>query len=104
MGACVCVDLYLCRHDADWNAGRAIQGSNPSGDKRFVFTSKRVDRLWAHPAPYSMRTGGVRLTTPFRVVPRLRMSGVIYQLPPYAFLVYTGTTLCFYRLSLISIL
>ena len=102
MGTCVCVVLFvlfcLCRHHADWTAGRTIRGSNPGGDKRFVFTSKRLDRLWAHGGGGGGRGRGVRLTTPSRVVPRFRLSGAIYQLPPYAFLVCAGTTLCSYRL------
>jgi hypothetical protein len=65
--------FVLCRHDADWTAGRAIRGSNPGGDKRFVFTSKRLDRLCPiQPLSQCLqgeRVGGgdsrgVRLTTP----------------------------------------
>jgi hypothetical protein len=37
----------------------------------------------------------MKLTTYFHLVPRLRMSGAIRVLPPYAFMAWTGTTLLF---------
>ena len=38
----------------------------------------------------------MRLTTDFHLVPRLRMSGAIYPLPPYAFTARTRKTVIFF--------
>ena len=61
MGALVVV--FVCLHDryTAYAAGWTIRGLNPDGGSRFYCTSKRLDRLWAHPVSYSMDTGDFSL-------------------------------------------
>jgi len=56
----------------------------------------------AHPAPYSIgnralfpggKADGVKLITHLHLMPWLRMNGATAPCPPYAFILYTGTTL-----------
>jgi hypothetical protein len=50
-----------------------------------------------HTASYAMGTAflfwGVKMNTHLNLVLRLRMSGTISPLPPYAFMAWTGTTM-----------
>ena len=76
------------------------EDNKPDRGKKFFASLKRSGRLW-HPPPTRLfhryrevfpggKSGrGVKLTTHLHLLPRLRMSGVIYPLPICLFGVHT---------------
>jgi hypothetical protein len=73
--------------------------------QRILSSPKYPNRLWGHPASYSMGTetfgcgksaGSLRPTTHFYRAPRLIISGAVHPLPLYAAIPCIGTTFIVY--------
>ena len=76
----------------------------PVGAGDFSVSQNLQTGAGSHPVLYLMGAevlsrrqsgGGVKLSTHFHLEPRLRMSGVIPQLPLYAMMALIGTTLLY---------
>jgi hypothetical protein len=95
--------IYLYHYATGWPVG----GSNTATGPKFSPLQNVQTSCGAHPVSYSMGTGVLSRgkvarmcrTTGLHLVPRLRMSGAIPQLPLYAFMAWRGKTFTFSTLS-----
>jgi hypothetical protein len=76
------------------------RGSIPGSGNRILSSPKRPDRLWGSSnflyngycrLSLLVQRWGVRLTTPFHLIPTLRVGGAIPLRPLYAYIACTGT-------------
>jgi len=86
--------------------GWMIQGSNPGEGKRFLSSPNLSDWVWGPPSQLFSEYGfpppagsdfwGMKLTSDFYLMPRLRMSLAIPLFPLFFFMGWEGKTLCLF--------